>query len=84
MCTFTLLEKQKIVRLSDDLYIHPGRLSAMQEQVVAELERFRRDQPELPGIERAALTTRKYAIPLLDYMDTIGVTRRVGNTRYLK
>ena len=29
-------------------------------------------------------TTRKYAIPLLDYFDRIGVTRRVGYTRYLK
>jgi selenocysteine-specific elongation factor len=29
-------------------------------------------------------TTRKFAIPLLDYMDKIGVTRRVGNTRYAK
>jgi selenocysteine-specific elongation factor len=29
-------------------------------------------------------TTRKYAIPLLDYFDKIGVTRRAGYTRYLK
>ena len=29
-------------------------------------------------------TTRKFAIPLLDYFDRVGVTRRVGNTRYLK
>ncbi len=29
-------------------------------------------------------TTRKFAIPLLDYFDNIGVTRRVGYTRYLK
>ncbi|MBN1909071.1 MAG: selenocysteine-specific translation elongation factor [Pirellulales bacterium] len=29
-------------------------------------------------------TTRKFAIPLLDHFDRIGVTRRVGNTRYLK
>ena len=29
-------------------------------------------------------TTRKFAIPLLDYFDRIGVTRRVGYTRYLK
>jgi len=29
-------------------------------------------------------TTRKYALPLLDYFDTIGVTMRVHNTRYLK
>ena len=29
-------------------------------------------------------TTRKFAIPLLDYFDRVGVTRRLGNTRYLK
>jgi selenocysteine-specific elongation factor len=28
-------------------------------------------------------TTRKFALPLLDYFDRIGVTRRVGNTRHL-
>ncbi len=29
-------------------------------------------------------TTRKYAIPLLDHFDRIGVTRRSGHTRFLK
>ena len=29
-------------------------------------------------------TTRKYALPLLDYFDRVGLLRRVGNTRYLK
>jgi selenocysteine-specific elongation factor len=29
-------------------------------------------------------TTRKYALPLLDHFDRIGLLRRVGNTRYLK
>jgi len=29
-------------------------------------------------------TTRKFAIPLLDYFDRVGILRRVGNTRYLK
>jgi hypothetical protein len=28
-------------------------------------------------------TTRKFALPLLDYFDRIGVTRRSGNTRFL-
>ena len=28
-------------------------------------------------------TSRKYALPLLDYFDRAGVTRRVGHTRYL-
>ncbi|MFZ1932834.1 MAG: selenocysteine-specific translation elongation factor [Thermoguttaceae bacterium] len=29
-------------------------------------------------------TTRKFALPMLDYMDRVGVTRRVGNTRFPK
>ncbi|NUQ63886.1 MAG: selenocysteine-specific translation elongation factor [Pirellulales bacterium] len=29
-------------------------------------------------------TTRKFAIPLLDYFDRLGVTRRSGHTRFLK
>ena len=29
-------------------------------------------------------TTRKFALPLLDHFDRIGVTRRDGNTRYLR
>ena len=29
-------------------------------------------------------TTRKFALPLLDYFDRSGLLRRVGNTRYLK
>jgi selenocysteine-specific elongation factor len=29
-------------------------------------------------------TTRKFALPLLDYFDRAGATRRVGNTRYPK
>lgn len=29
-------------------------------------------------------TTRKFALPMLDYMDRIGMTRRVGNTRFPK
>ena len=29
-------------------------------------------------------TTRKFALPLLDYFDRVGLLRRVGNTRYLR
>ena len=29
-------------------------------------------------------TTRKFALPWLDYFDRSGLLRRVGNTRYLK
>ncbi len=29
-------------------------------------------------------TTRKYAVPLCEYLDRVGVTRREGDLRYLK
>ena len=29
-------------------------------------------------------TSRRFAIPLLDHLDTLGITRRDGHTRYLK
>lgn len=29
-------------------------------------------------------TSRKFAIPLLDYFDRIGLTRQVNHTRYLR
>jgi selenocysteine-specific elongation factor len=29
-------------------------------------------------------TTRRFALPLLDYFDRTGLLRRVGNTRFLK
>ncbi|NLW50221.1 MAG: selenocysteine-specific translation elongation factor [Candidatus Brocadiaceae bacterium] len=48
------------------------------------LESYLRDEGRLESVKFKYLldTTRKYAIPLLDYFDRVGVTRRVGNTRY--
>jgi selenocysteine-specific elongation factor len=49
------------------------------------LESFLRREGRLESVKFKYLldTTRKYAIPLLDYFDRTGLTRRVGNTRYL-
>jgi selenocysteine-specific elongation factor len=50
------------------------------------LEAHFRKQSRLESVEFKYLldTTRKFALPLLDYFDRVGVTTRVGNTRYLK
>jgi selenocysteine-specific elongation factor len=47
---------------------------------------FLREEGRLESVRFKYLldTTRKFAIPLLDYFDKIGVTRRSGNTRYLR
>jgi len=37
----------------------------------------------LSEIREALHTTRKYAIPLCEYLDTIGFTKRTGDVRVL-
>jgi selenocysteine-specific elongation factor len=50
------------------------------------LEEHIRQKGELQSVDFKYVldTTRKFAIPLLDYFDRIGVTRRQGYTRYLR
>ncbi len=72
-----LAREQKLVRL-DGLPFHPARLERLREEISA----------LGPGtaIDVAAFkarygVSRKYAIPLLEWLDRVRVTRRVGNSR---
>jgi selenocysteine-specific elongation factor len=70
------------VRVAEDLIFHKKAIERARELL---LDHFRQ-QNRLESVRFKYLidTTRKYAIPLLDYMDRIGITSRVGNTRFLK
>lgn len=77
-----LSEQQRLVRVEQDLYFHAEAVAAAREKLVAYIK-------EKGGLESVQFkyvldTSRKYAIPLLDYFDKIGVTRRMGYTRLLK
>jgi selenocysteine-specific elongation factor len=77
-----LSEQQRLVRVEQDLYFHAEAVAAAREKLVAYIK-------ENGGLESVKFkyildTSRKYAIPLLDYFDKIGVTRRMGYTRLLK
>jgi selenocysteine-specific elongation factor len=77
-----LSEQQRLVRVEQDLYFHSEAVAAAREKLVAYIK-------ERGGLESVQFkyvldTSRKYAIPLLDYFDKIGLTRRVGYTRLLK
>ncbi len=76
-----LLEHERLVRVTDDLLFHRGAV----DRAGQILESFIREHGRLESVEFKYLldTTRKFAIPLLDYFDRVGMTRRVGNTRYL-
>lgn len=77
-----LTEQQTLVQVERDLYFHRDAILEASRRLTEHI----RKEGRLESVAFKYLldTTRKWAIPLLDYMDKIGVTTRVGNTRYLK
>jgi selenocysteine-specific elongation factor len=77
-----LLEGRRLVRVREGLYFHAEPLREAQTRVIAFLRERReitpQDMKELLGI------SRKYAIPLLEYLDAQRVTVRVGDRRVLR
>ncbi|MHC4481534.1 MAG: SelB domain-containing protein, partial [Planctomycetota bacterium] len=76
-----LTEHGRLVAVAEDLLFHRDAVERARERLVSYL----REEGRLESVKFKYLldTTRKYAIPLLDHFDRAGVTRRVGNTRYL-
>ncbi len=76
-----LSEQQRLIRVDQDLYFHADAVADAR----ARLVRYIQENGQLESVQFKYVldTTRKYAIPLLDYFDKIGVTRRAGYTRYL-
>jgi len=77
-----LIEHERLIRVDNNLFFH----SEAVEQARQILVSFINKEGRLESVKFKYLldTTRKFAIPLLDYFDRIGLTRRVGYTRYLK
>jgi len=77
-----LLEGKRLVRVKESLYFHAAALDAIQDKVIALL----RERKEIgPGDIKDLLgISRKYAIPLLEHLDTRRVTVRVGEKRVLR
>lgn len=76
-----LLEMGELVRLGDDLYFHRQVLEETAELV----RRTIREKGSLSVGEFRDLTgsSRKFVVPLLEYFDTIRLTRRLGDVRVL-
>lgn len=77
-----LTEQEKLVKVDKDLLFHREAVERARELLTDYINK----EGGLESVKFKYLlgTTRKFAIPLLDYFDRIGVTRRVGYTRHLK
>jgi selenocysteine-specific elongation factor len=76
-----LLRERVLVKLSDDLVFHRDALDALRRQIVA--QKAKTPKLNVGNFKDLFGVTRKYAIPLLEYLDRERVTRRVGDERVI-
>jgi selenocysteine-specific elongation factor len=76
-----LLREKTLVKVSDDLVFHHNALTDLRQKIVA----LKSTSPKIDVGRFKDLTgvSRKYAIPLLEYLDRERVTRRVGDERII-
>jgi len=75
-------EHQRLVAVGEGLLFHREAVDRARQLLIDHIGK----EGRLESVDFKYLldTTRKYALPLLDYFDRVGLLRRVGNTRYLK
>jgi len=76
-----LLRDRILIKLSDDLVFHRGALDQLKQQV--RTMKSQAPQIDVAKFKDATGVSRKYAIPLLEYLDRERVTRRVGDARQI-
>lgn len=74
-----LLEQQKLARLPGDLFIAAQAIAELRR----DLETSSLDRLSVGDFKQRYDLTRKWAIPLLEHLDSIGATRRIGNERQI-
>jgi selenocysteine-specific elongation factor len=77
-----LLRQSVLVRVTEDLVFHRSAVARLRELV----SRYRQQKGArlpIPAFKELTGVTRKYAIPLLEYLDRQQVTRRVGDERVI-
>jgi selenocysteine-specific elongation factor len=76
----TLLLRDKVlVKVSDELVFHRSALQELRRQMAA--YKGKSTKIDVAGFKELTGVTRKYAIPLLEYLDRERVTRRLGDVR---
>ncbi|HXJ05594.1 MAG TPA: selenocysteine-specific translation elongation factor [Candidatus Acidoferrum sp.] len=77
-----LLREKSLVRVSPELIFHRDALAHLKEQLVA-YKKAKGERISVPLFKDLTGITRKYAIPLLEYLDRERVTRRAGDERVI-
>ncbi len=76
-----LLKDGTLVRVTQDLIFHSQALARLKEMVAR--RKTLSNRMDVAVFKEVTGLTRKYAIPLLEYLDRERVTRRVGDERII-
>ena len=77
-----LLREKNLVRVSPELVFHRQALAQLKEQLWT-YKKAKGDRITVTAFKELTGITRKYAIPLLEYLDRDRVTRRAGDERVI-
>jgi selenocysteine-specific elongation factor len=77
-----LLRERILLKISNDVVLHHQAVDHAR-LLLAEYKRTRGDRLAVADFKELVGVSRKYAIPLLEYFDRAGVTRRVGDYRVI-
>ncbi|PYT76978.1 MAG: selenocysteine-specific translation elongation factor [Acidobacteria bacterium] len=77
-----LLREKNLVHVSPELIFHPQALAQLKEKLSA-YKKSKGERISVPVFKELTGITRKYAIPLLEYLDRERITRRMGDERVI-
>ena len=77
-----LLREKSLVRVSPELIFHAKALAQLKQQLLT-YKKAKGERISVPVFKDFTGITRKYAIPLLEYLDRERVTRRAGDERVI-
>jgi selenocysteine-specific elongation factor len=77
-----LLREKTLIKVADDLVFHRTAIARLRE-MLAKYRKQRGERLPIGAFKELTGVTRKYAIPLLEYLDREHVTRRAGDERVI-
>ncbi|GAC1702014.1 MAG: selenocysteine-specific translation elongation factor [Candidatus Acidiferrum sp.] len=77
-----LLREETLVRVSPELIFHHAALTHLKDQL-STYKKVHGPQLSVPAFKQLTGVSRKYAVPLLEYLDRQRLTRRLGDYRVI-
>ena len=81
MIVTLLLRDKTLIKVSDDLVFHQSALAGLRQQLL--IQKAKSPKIDIARFKDLTGVSRKYAIPLLEYLDRERVTKRVGDERII-